>query len=412
MHRTQSGLMICATLLAAFCVAASGGLRIVRAAEPTAPENKPADNKSPEHKPIEIKPAEDKPLGEADSSDAGDDEFARQPTWSAPAPAVIRAQVFKWLDDRKATDALKKQAEAIWPATSEPPKATAAKGANPADVAPAELLDRVVKIVALVDAPARELVEVCSKPRTPAPVVKRPWLVDEQTPPLVRNNMRLWYGRWLAQERLFDDSLAQLNTLEPADVVDPASLLFYQSVDHHWLLHKEFGLKSIARLLEQKKQVPRRYAQMSELMQADLAALKDESLDHISRRMRDTEVRLDLGHAGKKVRTVEDGIIASLDKMIDDLEKQQQSGGGGGGGGRMGSGGKQSSSPAPDSARLGGKGPGEVTKKPIGDKSGWGDLPAKDRQEVLQAIGKEFPSHFRDVIEQYFKKLASDEREP
>jgi hypothetical protein len=151
---------------------------------------------------------------------------------------------------------------------------------------------------------------------------------------------------------------------------------------------------------------------MADLMQADLSALKDESLDHIARRMRDTERRLDLGHAGKKVRGVEDGIIASLDKMIDDLEKQAQAGGGGGGGSRMGRGGRQSSSPAPDSGILTGKGPGNVDKKPIGNKANWGDLPPKDRQEVLQAIGKEFPSHFRDVIEQYFKKLASDQREP
>ena len=58
-----------------------------------------------------------------------------------------------------------------------------------------------------------------------------------------------------------------------------------------------------------------------------------------------------------------------------------------------------------------GKGPGEVAKKPIGSESGWGDLPPRQRQEALQQIGKDFPAHYRDVIEQYFRKLASESGE-
>ena len=30
---------------------------------------------------------------------------------------------------------------------------------------------------------------------------------------------------------------------------------------------------------------------------------------------------------------------------------------------------------------------------------------------MLQSIGKEYPSHYRDIIEQYFKRLAADEEE-
>ena len=48
-------------------------------------------------------------------------------------------------------------------------------------------------------------------------------------------------------------------------------------------------------------------------------------------------------------------------------------------------------------------------KKPIGEESGWGNLASKDRQEALQQIGKDFPAHYRDVIEQYFRKLASED---
>ena len=60
---------------------------------------------------------------------------------------------------------------------------------------------------------------------------------------------------------------------------------------------------------------------------------------------------------------------------------------------------------------MGGKAPGNVTQKNIGNKSGWGDLPPKQREEALQQIGKDFPAHYRDVIEQYFRKLATENSE-
>ena len=55
------------------------------------------------------------------------------------------------------------------------------------------------------------------------------------------------------------------------------------------------------------------------------------------------------------------------------------------------------------------KGPGKVDRKNIGSKSGWGSLPPKEREEALQQIGRDFPSHYRDVIEEYFRRLASEE---
>ena len=138
-------------------------------------------------------------------------------------------------------------------------------------------------------------------------------------------------------------------------------------------------------------------------MHQDLEGLDDDSLDHIARRMGDVRRRLDLGRGGKKVRGVEDGIIESLDKLIKKLEEQQC---------QQCSGGIQdnirSSRPAPDSLPIGGKGRGDVDRRRIGSESGWGDLPPKQREEALQQIGREFPSHYRDVIEQYFRRLAAE----
>ncbi|MGE0608921.1 MAG: hypothetical protein AB7O62_17630 [Pirellulales bacterium] len=314
-------------------------------------------------------------------------------TLRSPAPPVVRDQALAWLESLPLDDAQRTAAAALWKDL-------------PEELSGSQLLDLLAATFAAADPQAAQLVEFCAGPRSSFKLPDFAWLADDKLPPLMRNNLRLLLGRWLAREKLYDDALVWLEGLEPTDVVDPAALLFFQGAGHHWLLHKEAGTKSLRRLVDEVDGSPKRYISLAELMLADLEALQDESLDHIARRMDDVERRLDLGHAGPKVRTVEDGIIASLDKMIEKMEdeaKKKQAGGGGGGGSI------RSSSPAQDSTPMGGKGPGETDRKNIGSEAGWGDLPPKERQEALQQIGKDFPSHYRDVIEQYFRKLAGDE---
>ncbi len=270
----------------------------------------------------------------------------------------------------------------------------------------AHLLDLVSATFSIVDPQARELVHVCSQPRDEIVLPDVAWLADDNRPSVERHNLRLLLARWMVQELLYDEAREQLRGLQPADVVDPAALLFYQAVVHHRMLERELGLAAIARLMENAEEIPRRYASVARLMQADLEGLKDDSLDHIARRMDDIRRRLDLGRAGPTVREVEDGVIASLDKLIEEMEKQQQAAAAAAAG-RQGGRQQMPLRPLQDSLPMGGKGEGKVANKPIGDGSGWGDLPPRQREEALQQIGQEFPAHYRDMIEQYFRKLAT-----
>ncbi len=186
-----------------------------------------------------------------------------------------------------------------------------------------ELLDRLAETFALVDPKVAELVEICSHPRNRLVLPTFAWMTDSKTAPLVAANMRLYYGRWLVQGQWFEEALEQLGGLKTADVVAPAELLFYQGVTYHRMLNKEEGLKVINQLLDGAEASPRRYVAVAYLMQADLNALEEETLDHIARRMEDVQRRLDLGRAGPKVRKVEDGVIESLDKMIKKIEDEQ-----------------------------------------------------------------------------------------
>lgn len=315
---------------------------------------------------------------------------AAEAKYKPTAASEVRKQALDWLaahqPDAKTTEA----AERLWP-----------EGQTPPDV-----LDVLSQTFALADERARALASLCSRPRSPGPLPPQEWLRGDETPPFERNNLRLFYGRWLAQEHYYDEALAQLDGLAPADVIDPAVLFFYQAAANHRLLHKKEGLQALESLLEKVEQAPNRYRTVATLMKGDLEALKDESLDHISRQMQDVRRRLALGRAGKKVRKVEDDVIAALDKLIKEMEDRQQQQSQSSSGGRAA---PQPSQAMPDSRIAGMKGAGEVDRRRLGNTSGWGDLPPKQREEALQQIGKDFPPHYRDAIEQYFRKLASEE---
>jgi hypothetical protein len=316
--------------------------------------------------------------------------LAKTASWQVAATEEVREAVFAWLDEREVDDGARASAEQLWP-----PDEDALTGS--------ELLERLAQSFALADENALRLVGLCSRPRTDLVPPSQLWLTHPDTPPLVANNLRLYFGRWLAQEMLYDEAREQFEGLNPEDVVDPASLLFYQAIVYHRLLDQEAGLVALEKLLDGADQSPRRYEAVARLMQSDLADLREDTLDHIARRMEDIRRRLDFGRAGPRVRKIEDGVIESLDKLIKELEEQQQQQS------AAGANQLQSSAPAQDSRIVGGKGPGQVVKKGIGSSSGWGNLPPKQREEALQQIGREFPAHYRDAIEQYFRKLASEE---
>ncbi|MCE9546787.1 MAG: hypothetical protein K8T25_15010 [Planctomycetia bacterium] len=309
-------------------------------------------------------------------------------TWQQPKPAEVQARLTGWLDQQKVDAAVRAEAMERW--SHGISTATDSKGTD--------VLGSLVAALAVVDPRINPVLEYTRAGGVDAARPDVQWLSGEKLAPLERNNLRLLLGRRLVQLQLFDEALEQMAGLEPSDVVDPAGLLFYSGLAHHRLLHREEGLTAIARLLERRDELPARYAALASLMDADLRQLKDESLDHISRRMEDIQRRLDQGRTEPKVRELEDGVVKSLDKMIKQLEDQMAA--------SNAAASLQPAAPAQDSMPASGKGPGLVTKKAIGKNTEWGDLPPKDRQETLQEIGRDFPANYRDVIEDYFRELA------
>ena len=323
-------------------------------------------------------------------AEARADDLERRASWTPPTTAEVKATLEAWLNAQQLSENVRLQLETLWPAD--------------AAFTGIELLENVVATIAVVDPQTLPLVELCRGEFKSPLAPEFPFLEDESLPVVVRSNLRLYYGRWLAQHDMADEAQALLADLKVADVVDPASLLFYQSVVYHRLLEKEKCLASVEKLLENASAIPRRYEAVVQLMEADIRPLKVDSLDEVARLMSDIQRRLEFARAGTKVRKVEDDVVAKLDKMIEELEKQQQqqqqqSGSAGG---------SSPSSPMQDSQIGGANGPGNVDPKQLGKGAGWGNLPPRERQEALQQISKELPAHFREVIEEYFRKIAQD----
>lgn len=316
-------------------------------------------------------------------------DLERPASWSLPAAAEVKTQLDDWLRGQELSDVQRAQVELLWPASDD-------------RVSGDQLLEQVVTTVAAVAPTAKELVQFCHAPRTAAPLPEFAILNDQAQPPVVHNNLRLMYGVWLARNDLHEEALEQFGSLAPNDVADPAALLFYQSVCHHRLRDKEACLPAIAKLLERESEVPRRFREVAELMRVDLAPLEPDSLDEVARLMDSIRRRLEQARVGKRVRKEEDDVIAKLDKLIKEMEDKA------GEGPASPSSNPSPSSPAEEAQPGGVRGEGNVDNKNLPGGGNWGNLPPKARQEALQQISKELPAHYREAIEEYFRKLARE----
>lgn len=321
-------------------------------------------------------------------------EFVAEPTWKPVTADTALAQLEEYLQSTSLPLPRQVEIRDLWRASSN-------------DEAEPALLDRLAQCLAKADDRVAGLVEFCSAPSVPGQ--KLPdfsWLADSETPLLVRNNVRVYLARWLVQHGYYDEAIAWTDGLDTDDAVAPETLLFYRAVANHQLVQPNQADGALAQLLQHQESLPVRYQKLADLMKHDLSGLQDDSLDHIARRMNDVRRRLAQGRPGERVQGIEKGVVESLDKLIkkaeDQAQQQAQAA-------AANSGKSQSSQPMEDSRIAEFKGPGKVDRKDVGRNANWGNLNDKDREQAMQEIGHEFPSHYREVIEEYFRRLAAEE---
>ena len=312
--------------------------------------------------------------------------------FAPPKSDEVQARVLAWLGERHVTDETRQRVTAMWTGLDN-------------TVSPDRLLELVVQSFAIVDDDVMTLVRACNSPPV-GTIVPRAEILNQSThSPFFLANIGLFYGRYLVERRLFDESWEVLKSIDARQVVDPASLFFFQAVAAQGMLELKPALDAIDRLLTNTEHVPVRYSATAALMQADLKGLQEKSLGEIARLMADSERRLELGRAGEKVQGIQERIISNLDEIIKKIEAQQ--GGGGGGGGGRGGNNNDPGGGADDSGIKGAEAPGETDKKRFENKGSWGNLPDKDLTKAKNDLNKNFPSNYEQAIEKYTKKLAA-----
>ncbi|MCL2304458.1 MAG: hypothetical protein FWC43_03855 [Planctomycetaceae bacterium] len=243
---------------------------------------------------------------------------------------------------------------------------------------------------------------------TPLPFGQKlqlPEIPDHSTAvsPRLTGTLRMYLAERLIRAHYYDEALMLLREMNPENTIDPIIVLFCLGIAHNELLNKREGLLAMKQLRDSfptESPYSRRFAEVAKLLENELKNIDDEeeNPENIARRMEDVQRRLGQGNTDDGVQKVEKDVLDSLEKLIEKLEERQkrcQSAQGG-----------QGNKPAGDSRIMRQKGPGNVGEKNVGDQSGWGELPAKQREAALMQIEQEFPPHYRDIIEQYFRQMA------
>ena len=154
----------------------------------------------------------------------------------------------------------------------------------------------------------------------------------------------------------------------------------------------------------------------------------DDPLVRLSRRIRDAETRIRRSESGEETQRLQRDIVEDLEKLIATIEEQQkksrpQSGQGGAKpndkpgdaqqqGQQQGQQQKQpgdQDKPARDSdddgsRKTAGRKPDPGRLRNMLDKV-WGNLPERERQDVMQSSVDDFPVKYQYVIEEYFRTL-------
>ncbi len=302
---------------------------------------------------------------------------------------VVKAKTMEWVENQKTDSKVVESIEKKWGNDSRSPE---------------ELLELVVETFQQVDLDTKRFVERCVYQRSPFIPQGNALLEREEMGEFYRANMGLFYGCYLSRRKLYDDALVVFKKTDVKQVIDPSLYFFYLAICQQKLFLKKESIETLEQLLENTEQVPESYLNVARLMKYEIAKIKEKSIGEISHKMGDSRRRLDLGHGGPKAQTIQKEIIALLDELIKKKEEQSKSSSS-----SSGSGGKLSgnSKPAEESRIKGRVAPGNVDEKKLIKQGGWGGLPPKEEAKAKSMINRQFPAHYRQAVEKYFRKLAT-----
>ncbi|TWT96096.1 hypothetical protein Pla108_31780 [Botrimarina colliarenosi] len=218
-------------------------------------------------------------------------------------------------------------------------------------------------------------------------------------------SVRLAVADALAAADRYDACLAWTEGLEQDQVFSPALLSYLRAVAWRMTVDDDRAAEAIERLPADDEALGPARKWVLDALQNELES-KPQPMPIVARKMRDVQRRLALAEPGAETQERQQAILDELDKLIEKLEeqrKQQQQMAAAAPGG-----GAEPGDPADESRPSELKGPGEVDRKRLVAGDAWGSLPPAERERLTQAITRDFPPHYRGLIEDYFRTLAAE----
>lgn len=325
------------------------------------------------------------PISGADRADP--QALEAEPTWRFPDPLIVREQLIQIASNRGITPEQGDQLDGIWQNVTQ--------GAGQEQV-----LNLTAESLSIIYPDSKPWLDVYLDRAVFPPGDWTGFVPALGLDPWSEAQVRTLVGIAAVRQGWYDESVVVLESVTPELSIAPDTLLFQRAVALHQLVQKDLAIRDLERLLERKDEIPRRYRDLAVLMLADLETLEADSLDEVARLMGDVRRRIDRHHSGRRVLDTEQDVIDKLDKMIEKLEQQQQQ--------QQQMATLAPSTPAPDSVLRGGSAPGEVDERPQGSGEDWGDLPPDERAAAMAEMAQDLPSHYRELIEEYFRKLSEE----
>ncbi len=210
-----------------------------------------------------------------------------------------------------------------------------------------------------------------------------------------------------------------IKTHRPVDRFTPApeNLRFMIGYCLVHTLQYEHARATLEAFLKHYPNAPERLRVAATQMLTELARRAPGRLGDVRDLMAVARRRISHGDTGDRVKDHQKKAVELLDALIEEAEEQEQNGDGGGGGGG-GGGGAPGGSGQPqggaNQSRLPGGGANEenLRRKRARPGESWGRMPPKQRDEFLQNLQKQFPSRYRDLLEQYYEQLAREPNRP
>lgn len=183
-------------------------------------------------------------------------------------------------------------------------------------------------------------------------------------------------------------------------------------------LKYERAAAALDRFMQDYPDAPDRLRLTARQILQELQQREPQGLGDIADLMGYAGRQLRLGLSDQPVVEAQDQSVELLTRLIKKSEEDEQQGQGGGGGrsggkGRSGAarGTQPPNAPAERSTLPDGRAENGPTHHSPTARPGemWGQMPARQREQILQSLRKNFPERYRELVEQYYKQLGKQE---